>query len=156
RPRLRPTRRRVATSSLRPDYWPAWTVGRARRLSPSPLAVQPHREEHVQRLEPVAPGDLLALRVRAAVVGDRELVDPQTAEADLRGDLRLDPEAVLAQVERAQNVDPERLVPGLHVVQRRVVEHVRHQAQETVSDQVPEEVGPLWPPASQARPEDDV
>ena len=43
------------------------------------LSEQANAEEHLDGAEPVAPGDLLALVVAAAVVGDRQLVDPQLA-----------------------------------------------------------------------------
>ncbi len=45
----------------------------------------------------VAPADLLALGVGAPAVGDADLVDPPPAAGDLGRQLRLDPEAVLAQ-----------------------------------------------------------
>ena len=53
-------------------------------------------QERADGAEAVAPGDLLALFVGAAVVGDRDLVQADAwAEAeDLRGQLGLDPEVV--------------------------------------------------------------
>jgi hypothetical protein len=65
-------------------------------------------------------------------------------------------EVVLVQVERAQDVGAERLVPRLHVGERRVVEHVRQQRQKAVAEQVPEEVRALRPAAREARAVDDV
>ena len=47
------------------------------------LAADANSDQHPDRPEAVAPGDLLALGVRAPVVGDRHLVDPQLAPADL-------------------------------------------------------------------------
>jgi hypothetical protein len=41
-------------------------------------------------------------------------------------------------------------------VQRRVVEHVRDEAEEAIADEVPEEVGPLRAPAREPRAEHDV
>src|SRR5262249_54383216 len=73
-----------------------------RSISRDGSAREADSEQHVDRAEPVAPGDLLALVVAAAVVRDRQLVDPQVALADLARDLGLDAEAVLTQVERAE------------------------------------------------------
>src|SRR5207244_8192490 len=64
--------------------------------------------------------------------------------ADLGCDLRLDPEAILAQVERTEDVGPERLVARLHVGERRVVEEACEQREEAVADEMPEEVRALW------------
>ena len=72
------------------------------------------------------------------------------------GDLGLDREVVLAQVERAQDVGAERLVARLHVRERRVEEDVRQQRQEAVAEQVPEEVRALRPAAREPRAVDDV
>src|SRR5919199_5462944 len=119
-------------------------------------ATKPDDDERLDRLQPVLPGDLLALGVGASVVGDRHLVDTELAGADLAGDLRLDREVVLRQGQRAQDVDPEGLVPGLHVRERRVEEDVRQQAEGPVPDQVPEEVRALRPTAGEPRPVDDV
>src|SRR5581483_11596441 len=97
-----------------------------------------HAEEDPERLEAVAPGDLLPFRIRAAVVGDRKLVDPQPALADLARQLRLDRESVLPEVERAEDVAAERLVARLHVGERRVEQHAGNEAEEAVADAVPE------------------
>ena len=57
----------------------------------------------------------------------------------------------------AQHVEREGLVAGLHVGQRRVVEHVREQRGERrVPHLVPEQVDALRTPADQPRAEDDV
>src|SRR5207253_1043350 len=106
-------------------------------------AGQADAHEHADGLEAVPPRDLLPLRVGAAVVRDRQLVHAQLAFADLGGDLRLDAEVVLVEIEGAQHVAAERLVARLHVGQRRVVEDVREQRQEAVAKQVPEQVRPL-------------
>jgi hypothetical protein len=101
-------------------------------------------------MDPVAPRDLLALAVLAAVVRDRQLVDPQLALADLCGDLRLDREIVLAKDERAEDVRAEDLVAGLHIGERGVEEHVREKGEEAVADEVPEHVHALRLAAGQA------
>ena len=49
--------------------------------------------------EAVAPGDLLTLLVRSAVIGDGQLVDAQSTLENLRRDLWLDAESLLPQVE---------------------------------------------------------
>ena len=51
-------------------------------------------EQHPERHEAGRPRDLLAFIVAAAGVGDRHFVDAVAALEDLRGDLRLDAEAV--------------------------------------------------------------
>src|SRR5690242_11335426 len=78
------------------------------------MVAQSGADEDPHRGQPVAPRDLLALRVAAPVVGDRDLVDPQVAAADGGGDLRLDAEAVLAERQPPQHVGAEGLVAGLH------------------------------------------
>src|SRR5437763_909301 len=132
---------------------PAHTrAGRVRRRrTPCVSPGKPDAQQHPDRAEPVAPGNVLALGERASVVRDRQLVDPEPALADLRRDLRLDPEPVLTQVERPQDVGAERLVPRLHVGQRRVVEQGRQQREEAVADEVPEEVRPLRLAAAETR-----
>src|SRR5262249_31785458 len=124
---------------------------------PSSTSAETDANEHAQRLDTVAPGDLLALRVRAAVVGDRELVDPQILPStQAAGDLGLDSEIVFAQLERADHLRAECLVAGLHIGERRVEEHPGDHAQEPVSDQVPEQVGALRPAPRETRSVDDV
>src|SRR5712671_5137365 len=65
-------------------------------------------EQHPERDDTVAPGNLLAFVVAAAVVGDRHFVDAITPLEDLRRDLRLDAEAVALEPERPQHLDPHR------------------------------------------------
>ena len=79
-------------------------------------------------------------------MGDRELVDAQLAAAHLRRDLGLDAEPVLAQVERADDARPQRLVTGPHVVQRGVEQHVGDEAKKAISHQMPKEVRPQRAP----------
>src|SRR5439155_4711561 len=132
---------------------------RARRRRPRRRrrsAEQTDAQEHADRLEAIPPRDLLPLCVGAAVIRDRQLVDAELALADLGGDLRLDAEVVLTQVERAQDLGAERLVARLHVGERRVVEHVREQGQKAVAEQMPEEVGALRSAARETGPEDDI
>ena len=117
------------------------------------------RSERADGAEAVAPRDLLAFGVGAAVVGDRHLVEADVrAEAqDLRGQLGLDPEVVGDQVQAADEVAAERLVADLHVGDRRVVEHVGQQRQEAVAGVVPEQVRALRVrAAAQAGAEDGV
>ena len=75
------------------------------------LAASARREAEAQqqhhRRDAVAPRDLLALLVGAAVVGDRDLVQAHVAAAqELGGDLGLDPEAVgsSSSIERTRSV----------------------------------------------------
>src|SRR5437016_4299161 len=82
-----------------------------------------------QGREAVEPRDLLAFVELAARVGDRYLVDPDAALQNLRGDLRLDVEAVGTQVEVEHQRPVDELVTRLHVGERRVVEHVRDERQ---------------------------
>src|SRR5205823_4391824 len=120
------------------------------------LVVEPHREENPHGFDAVAPRDLLSLRVRPPVVRDRKLVHAQLSFRDLRRNLGLDRKIVLPQVQRTQNVRTESLVARFHVGERRVEENVREQAEEAVSDQVPEEIGALWFSAREAGTEDHV
>src|SRR3954452_1457434 len=114
-----------------PRWWaarPAWltrslegvSVLMASGVPPAPPAHasaaggHAHAQQDPDRAEAVAPGDVLALGVGAAVVGDRHLVDAQLPAADPAGDLGLDPEVVLAQRQRLQHLGAKRLVAGLH------------------------------------------
>src|SRR5687768_14249071 len=80
-----PARRAAATTVARART-PA-VPKRARAVASSPDEADPQQDD--DRLEPVPPRDLLALRIRAAVVGDRQLVDAEVLPADLGRDLRL-------------------------------------------------------------------
>src|SRR5688500_12230413 len=59
---------------------------------------------------PVAPGDLLALRICAAVVGDRDLVYDAWALRNFCGDLGLESESVALDHEVLERAALERLV----------------------------------------------
>src|SRR2546421_5873145 len=113
-------------------------------------AEQADAQKDADRLEAVPPCDLLPLCIGATVVGDRKLVHTQLPLTDLRRDLRLDAEVVLAEIERAQNLRAERLVAGFHIGERGVVEDVRQQGQEAVPDEMPEQIDPLGLAARQA------
>ena len=76
--------------------------------------------------------------------------------ADLAGDLRLDPEVVLAQVERAEHVGAKRLVAGLHVGERRVEEDVREQREERLPTRCQKRYARCGRPPREPRAEDDV
>ena len=84
RPASPPARRRTARD----------TGGRTAAGAGARSLGEPVLQQHPQRDEAVAPGDLLALFVAAAVVGDRHFVDAVAALEDLRRQLRLDAEAV--------------------------------------------------------------
>src|SRR5688500_11345974 len=73
------------------------------------------RHEHVERLDAVAPSDLLALTAAARLEAHRQLghVVPRAQEAG--GDLRLDVEAVGLEAQRARHVGPHDLVARLHI-----------------------------------------
>src|SRR5262245_58877422 len=75
-------------------------------------------DEHPpQRDDAVAPTDLLALGIGAAVVGDRNLVDPHPEPRRLDHQLGLDVEAVGPQRKLLQDRGTEGLVADLHVAQ---------------------------------------
>ena len=116
-----------AVRSAGPRRPPCAGVTRARELGDAPH--RPHA---------VAPADLLALGVGAAVVADAHLVDPAAGPGHLGGDLGLEAEAVLLDVDRLDHLAAEGLVAGLHVGQVQVGEHVRQHVQEAVADGVPE------------------
>src|SRR5690554_1885545 len=61
----------------------------------------------VHRSHTVTPRDLLAFGVGAAVVGDADLVHPPAGACDLRGDLRLEAEAVLRDLDALDDVAAE-------------------------------------------------
>src|SRR5688572_1158221 len=90
--------------------------------------------QHPEGDDAVLPADLLPLIVAATVVGDRHFVDAVAALEDLGGHLRLDPEAVGAQVEAVQHLAAHHLVAGLHVRQHRVVKDVGEQGQQPVAE----------------------
>src|SRR5687768_18540421 len=68
---------------------------------------EPIFQQHPERDEAVAPGNLLAFVVAPAVVGDWHLVNPELPLEDLRGELGLDAEAVRLQAHRPQDLRPQ-------------------------------------------------
>jgi hypothetical protein len=104
----------------------------------------------------VAPADLLALGVGAPAVGDADLVDPPAAAGNLRGELRLDAEAVLLDGDAFDDVAAEALVARLHVREVEVGEHVGQQRERPVAERVPEVQDAMGSAAEKARPEHDV
>ena len=97
-------------------------LGRETISSISPSSTLPGRRSGMlkrsnvpQRGDAIAPRDLLALVVVAAVVGDRLLVDAAAQPRDLRRDLRLEPEPVRLDLDLPQHLAAEDLVAGLHV-----------------------------------------
>src|SRR5262249_10604825 len=63
-----------------------------------------------ERLERVAPADLLALGVGAAVIGNWHLVHPHAERGDFRRDLRLEPESILPELDGRKDLAAEHLV----------------------------------------------
>src|SRR5258706_917879 len=95
-------------------------------------------DDTVDRAEPVAPADLLALGIGAPVVRDADLVDAHAQLGDLRGDLGLEAETVLLDRDRLDHLAPEGLVAGLHVGKVQVGEHGVKKREHAVADAVPE------------------
>src|SRR5579859_5863450 len=91
-------------SQERPQYarQPAQVLRRASEIVQEGATVwrgvevvdQPELHHHAQRLDPVLPSDLLALFVSAAVIADRDFIDPQLALGRFHDDFRLKAEAV--------------------------------------------------------------
>src|SRR5262245_42763804 len=104
---------------------------------------EPVLHQAPDRRHAVLPVDLLALSVVAAVVGDRDLVDPPPAAGHLHGELRLEPEPVRPEDEAVEHLPPEDLVAGLHVGQVDVRQHVAQEGQKPVAGIMPEKVHPV-------------
>src|SRR6476646_5905283 len=66
-------------------------------------------DDAVQRVEPVLPADLLAFRVGAPGIGNPDLVNARSALGHLRGDLRLEAEAVLLDLNALYELPPKDL-----------------------------------------------
>src|SRR5687768_17323932 len=81
-------------------------------------------DDAIEGFEAVLDADLLALFVTSAAVGDADLVDPQPAVGDLGGDLRLEAESILLQLDALDHLPPEQLEAGLHVGEVEVGEGV--------------------------------
>ena len=94
--------------------------------------------ERLQHTQAVEGRQLLALLARAGRVGDRHLVDPLSRKQHARRDLRLDPEAALAEAQRAEQLRAHRLVARHHVRDPAVVDHVRRKRDRLVAHHVPE------------------
>src|SRR6476646_3449442 len=120
-------------------------------------ALETEAKERAHGADAVAPGDLLALGVRAPEIADRNLVQAHLALAqDLGRQLGLDREVVGDEVQRTHEITTERLVADLHVGDRRVEQHVREEREEAVAGVVPEQVRALGLAAPQARAEHHV
>ena len=114
------------------------------RLAPERVAHQPRSTKAVA--EPrvthdavhgprrVTPSDLLAVGVCAPGVRDTHLVDPPSALGDLGGDLRFEPEAILLDRDRLNDLATEELVARFHVGQVETGEHVGGEGQHPVAE----------------------
>src|SRR3954454_19549184 len=100
----------------------------------SRLAADAHQDGYAG--EPVLPGDRLALVPGAAVVADRTLVRPDAQPQHLRGDLGIQPESPLVQVELADEVERKKLQTGVQVFQIRIEEDVREPGGGAAADRV--------------------
>src|SRR3954468_3041315 len=92
-------------------------------------------DDRQDRFDAILPGDLLSLFVAAAVVGDADLVDPQPRPelGDLRGDLRLEAEAVaLQRRDLLEYRATKHLIADLHVRQVQIREGVAERGEELV------------------------
>jgi hypothetical protein len=123
---------------------------RESRVEEAELEQQPHR------LRPVAPTDVLALGVRAAVIRDRDLIDPGARLCQARGELRFDPEPLAAEPQILEDVCPHRLVTGLHVREVQVVEDVGEPREDPVPEGVPVQEHPPLRTRRESRAEDRV
>src|SRR6202049_1892207 len=117
------------------------TVIRSSRLSPRGDSKTPER---VGSPQSVAPGDLLAFGERAAVIGDRHLVDAQVGDReDAGGALRLEAKVLGDERQAAGDVPADGLVAHLHVRQGGVEQHAGDEAEQPVAGVVPKEMGAL-------------
>src|SRR4051812_19070583 len=81
-------------------------------------------DDAVQGTHAILPSDLLALAVRAAAIGDPDLVHASLRVGDLGGDLRLEAEPILFKLDRLDELAAKRLVARLHIGQVEVRERV--------------------------------
>ena len=109
----------------------------------------------MQAAQRVGPVDLLALRVRAAVVGHRHLERPDPEPEQARGQLGVQPEAPLPQVQAPEQIKRHELQAGMQVAQERVKQDVRHRGEHLVAHRVPERLVNRVV-AEQAGPVDDI
>src|SRR5918992_1763860 len=82
-------------------------------------------QEHGDRVEPVAPADLLPARAVSRVEPDRALHDAATLAQQLRRNLRFDVETIRLEVEAASDRRGHDLVAGFHVREVSAEQHVR-------------------------------
>src|SRR5258706_4869685 len=85
------------------------TTSTKRSIDEAELDDRPERRDAIER------ADLLAFVVGPPAVGDRHLVDAAAELRDLRGDLRLEVEAVRADADLLEHRTAEHLVARLHV-----------------------------------------
>lgn len=90
------------------------------------------------------------------MVVDGHFVDAAFLFGDFGGDLDLEPETVLLDLDLFQHLATEDFVADLHVGEVQVGHHVREQGQQFVADHVPEEVDAVGTAAREARAEYDV
>ncbi len=91
----------------------------------------------------VFPIDLLALRVGAPVVGDRDLVNPDALFGELGSDFGLESKAVFLDGNRLNNFPPHGFVAGLHIRKVQVGKHVGHEREEAIAHGVPKVEHPV-------------
>ena len=87
--------------------------------------------------ESVLPGNLFALRVGAAGIGDGNFVDSPASLRDLGGEFRLEAKAIGLEFDILQNFAAKNLVARLHVAELQVGENVGEQCKELVSGVMP-------------------
>src|SRR6185503_8012788 len=95
-------------------------------------------DDAVDGTKPVPVTYFLALGVGAAVVRDADLVDANAELGHLGGDLGLEAEAILLDLDGLDDAAAKRLIACLHVREVQVREHVREEREEAVSQAVPE------------------
>src|SRR5450759_5334414 len=108
------------------------TPRRARRAPPRTTTAASGSAEQVEsrdvpkRRHSVAPSDLLAFRVRAAGIADRDFIDPRIGTREQRGDFWLEAESVGRETrhEGSRELAADRLVAGFHVREVEIREHV--------------------------------
>ena len=90
------------------------------------------------------------------MIADADLVEGAAAPREPGGDLGIEAEAVLLQLDCLDDLAPEDLVAGLHVGEVEVGEAVGQQGQQPVGDHVPEKQHPVRVAAGEARAVDHV
>src|SRR5690606_23302111 len=93
--------------------------------------------DHIQRAQSVDRADLLPLLERAAVVADRDFEKGRAQRRDLRGDLRLDAEAILLKLDLLEQRAGKHLVAGFHVRELQPGEEVRSHREPAIDDPMP-------------------